>query len=108
MPSWKICFPSLLVGGLVTLTMLGGPLRVGASPAGSVATQRPPAVPRVVNPDGTLNLAVVTHIPFWAPPGYHGPDRFPAPSSFAQDLTPSRVAHLSLAQRRAAHVAVDR
>jgi hypothetical protein len=108
MRSWKIFFLSLLAGGAVTVTMISGPFSVGASPAATVAAQRPPAVPRVVNPDGTLNLAVVTHIALWAPPGYHGPDRFPAASSFAQNLTPSQVAHLSLAQRRAAHVVVGR
>jgi hypothetical protein len=106
MPSWKIFLPSLLIGGAVTVTMLSVPFSVGATPVGTVVPQRPPAVPHVVNPDGTLNLAVVTRIPLWAPPGYHGPDRFPAASSFAQNLTPSQVAHLSLAQRRAAHVLV--
>ena len=106
MPSWKIFLPSLLVGGAVTATMLSVPIGAGAGPAGVVAPQRPPAVPRVVNPDGTLNLSVVTRIPLWAPPGYHGPDRFPTASSFAQNLTPSQVAHLSLAERRAARVAV--
>jgi hypothetical protein len=108
MPSWKIFLPSLLVGGAVTMTMLSGPFSVGASPAGSMTPQRPPAVPRVVNPDGTLNLAIVTHIPLWTRPGYRGPDRFPAASAFSQSLTPSQVAHLSLAQLRAAHVAVGR
>jgi hypothetical protein len=108
MPSWKIFLPSLLVGGAAVLTMLSGPFKVGASPAGSVPPQGPPVVPRVVNPDGTLNLTVVTQIPFWTPPGYFGPDRFPAASSFVQDLTPSQVAHLSLAQRRAARVSVGR
>jgi hypothetical protein len=104
--SWRVCFPSLLVGGAVTVTILSGPFGAGANPAVTVRPQQPPPLPRVVNPNGTLNLAVVTRIPLWTPPGYHGAERLPAASSFGQNLTPSQIARMSLAERRAAHVAV--
>jgi len=63
-------------------------------------------MPHIVNSNGTLNMAVVAHIPLWEPPGYRGPDRLPAIASFVQNLTPAQVARLSSGQRRAARVAI--
>ena len=106
MISWKLSVPSLMVGGIVTVTLLSGPFGAGANPARTWTPKQPPAPPHIVNADGTLNMAVVTHIPLWAPPGYRGPDRFAAVSSFTQNLTPAQVAHLSVTQRPADRVAI--
>jgi hypothetical protein len=104
--TWKVCVPSLLVGCVVTVILLCSPFGARANPAATVTATRPPPLPRIVNRDGTLNMAVVTHIPLWAPPGYRGPTRFPAVSSFVQNLTPAQVGRMSAAQRQAAHVAI--
>jgi hypothetical protein len=88
------------------LAALGGYVGASANAARPVAPKHPPALPRIVNPDGTLNLAVVTHIPLWEPPAYRGPDRFPAASSFVQNLSPSDIARMSAAQRGAARVGI--
>jgi hypothetical protein len=106
MRTWKMCVPSLLIGGTVTVTLLCGPFGAAANPTRAVTAKQPPPLPRIVNPNGTLNMAVVAHIPLWAPPGYRGPVRFPAVSSFVQNLTPAQVAGMSAAQRRIAHVAM--
>jgi hypothetical protein len=96
----------VLAGGALTLAILGGSAGAGANPARHGIPDHPPAVPQIVNANGTLNLALVTHIPVWEPRGYRGPDKFPAPSSFAQNLTPTEVSHLSVGQRLTAHVIV--
>jgi hypothetical protein len=106
MISWKVWFASLLAGGAVTLAILGGSPGAGANPARPAIPIHPPAVPRIVEGDGRLNLALVTHIPVWEPPSYRGPERFAPASSFAQNLTPAEIAHLSGAQRLTAHVGV--
>ncbi len=104
--SWRVWIPSVLAGGAVTLAILGGSVGAGANPAQPAIPDHPPAVPRIVNANGTLNMAVITHIPVWEPPGSRGPARFPTALSFAQNLTPMAVSRMSVAQRVEAHVGI--
>jgi hypothetical protein len=106
MRSCQVWLVSLLAGGAVTVAVLSGSPGAGANPAPNVTPRNPPAVPRIVKTDGTLNLAVVTRVPLWMPPGDRGANRFAPAASFAQTLTPTQIARLSLAQRRTAHVAI--
>jgi hypothetical protein len=99
---WKIAVPAVAVGLTVGISLAA---RAGATSAPSpVDRNHPPALPALVNPDGSLNLQVAENIPVLQPDGSL---RKPTLAELqGPQYTPQQVLAMTPAQRAAAHVQV--
>ena len=104
----KIAIPSTVVATAVGAAMMMS--SIGTSSAAKAPTPPAPAVPQVVNPDGSLNWSVLNTIPVWEPQGYTGPTVYASTviknQMAAANLTPAQVAAMTPAQRAAKGIAV--
>jgi hypothetical protein len=106
MRTWKLWVASGALGVAVMLAVLGGSPGANATPRStSRRIPPPPPVPRIVNPDGSLDWAALDKIPVWEPRGYKGPTVY-ASTLMRQrladaNLTPAEIARMTPGQRAA-------